>query len=68
MPAHPTNTQMFLDRLRNASPNNTYVMESFDVTALYTNVSNDSALQATHELLIGLDASNQMVQLDCGSN
>ncbi|KAJ1370586.1 hypothetical protein KIN20_032346 [Parelaphostrongylus tenuis] len=34
------------------NPNNAYVMESFDVTALYTNVSNDSALQATHELLI----------------
>ncbi|KAJ1347706.1 hypothetical protein KIN20_002838 [Parelaphostrongylus tenuis] len=43
---------MLLDRLRNANPNNAYVMESFDVTALYTNVPNDSALQATHELLI----------------
>ncbi|KAJ1349289.1 hypothetical protein KIN20_004781 [Parelaphostrongylus tenuis] len=43
---------MFLDRLRNANPNNAYVMESFDVTALNTNVSNDSALQVTHELLI----------------
>ncbi|KAJ1347990.1 hypothetical protein KIN20_003196 [Parelaphostrongylus tenuis] len=44
--------KMILDRLRNANPNNVYVMESFDVTALYTNVSNDSALQATHELLM----------------
>ncbi|EYC17360.1 hypothetical protein Y032_0031g2425 [Ancylostoma ceylanicum] len=26
-------------------------MESFDVTSLYTNVSNDSAMQAAHEFL-----------------
>ncbi|VDM58236.1 unnamed protein product [Angiostrongylus costaricensis] len=52
MPAHLTNTQMFLDRLRNARPNSAYVVESFDVTALYTNVSNDSAIQAINELLI----------------
>ena len=43
---------MFLDRLHNASPNNAYVMESFDVTAHYTNVSNDSAIQAISELLV----------------
>ncbi|KAJ1358553.1 hypothetical protein KIN20_017004 [Parelaphostrongylus tenuis] len=43
---------MFMDRLSNATPNNVYVMESFDITALYTNVSNECALQATHELLI----------------
>uniref|UniRef100_A0A0K0CZ23 Reverse transcriptase domain-containing protein n=1 Tax=Angiostrongylus cantonensis TaxID=6313 RepID=A0A0K0CZ23_ANGCA len=43
---------MLLDRLRNAQPNNAYVMESFDVTALYTNVSNDSAMQAIRELFI----------------
>ncbi|KAJ1354034.1 hypothetical protein KIN20_010834 [Parelaphostrongylus tenuis] len=43
---------MFADRLRNAKLINTYVIETFDATALYTNVSNDSALQATHELLI----------------
>ncbi|VDM64741.1 unnamed protein product [Angiostrongylus costaricensis] len=42
---------MFLDRLRTAQPNSAYVMESFDVTALYTNVSNDSAMQAIFELL-----------------
>ena len=29
-----------------------YVMESFDVTSLYTNVSKDSALQAVSEILI----------------
>ncbi|KAJ1366256.1 hypothetical protein KIN20_026870 [Parelaphostrongylus tenuis] len=47
-PAHLTNTQVNLDRIRNAKPNNAYVMESFDVCipipALYTNVSIDSAL------------------------
>ncbi|VDM63512.1 unnamed protein product [Angiostrongylus costaricensis] len=42
---------MFLDRLRTAQPNSACVMESFDVTALYTNVSNDSAMQAIFELL-----------------
>ena len=42
---------MFPDRLRNASLNSAYVMESFDVNALYTNVSNDSAMQAIFELL-----------------
>ncbi|VDM63086.1 unnamed protein product [Angiostrongylus costaricensis] len=51
IPAHLTNIQIFLDRLRNARPKSAYVMESFDVTALYTNVSNDSAMQAIRELL-----------------
>ena len=60
IPAHLTNTQMFLDRLRNASPNSAYVMESFDVTALYTNVSNDSAIQAINELLIQHEGSINM--------
>ncbi|KAJ1357691.1 hypothetical protein KIN20_015885 [Parelaphostrongylus tenuis] len=58
IPAHLTNTQILLDRLRNANPNNAYVMESCLYTNVIrrlapdTNVSNDSALQATHELLI----------------
>ncbi|KAJ1356188.1 hypothetical protein KIN20_013856 [Parelaphostrongylus tenuis] len=43
---------MFLDRLRNASPSNAYVIESFDVAAFCTYVSNDSSVQATHELMI----------------
>ncbi|VDM55781.1 unnamed protein product [Angiostrongylus costaricensis] len=43
---------MFLDRLRNARLNSAYVVESLDVTALYTNVSNDSAMQDIKELLI----------------
>ncbi|VDM55386.1 unnamed protein product [Angiostrongylus costaricensis] len=51
IPAHITNTQRFLDRLHDALPKSAYVMESFDVTALYTNVSNDSAIQAIRKLL-----------------
>ncbi|EYC22134.1 hypothetical protein Y032_0017g3171 [Ancylostoma ceylanicum] len=42
---------MFLDHLRNARFDETCVMESFDVNSLYTNVSNDSAMQAVLELL-----------------
>uniref|UniRef100_A0A0K0CXK6 Fungal_trans domain-containing protein n=1 Tax=Angiostrongylus cantonensis TaxID=6313 RepID=A0A0K0CXK6_ANGCA len=60
IPAHLTNTQMFLDRLRNAEPNNAYVMESFVVTAFYTNVSNDSAMQAIRELLIQHEGATNM--------
>ncbi|EYB88370.1 hypothetical protein Y032_0248g83 [Ancylostoma ceylanicum] len=51
VPAHLKNTTMFLDHLRNAQFDNTCVMESFDVNSLYTNVSNDSAMQAILELL-----------------
>ncbi|KAJ1359893.1 hypothetical protein KIN20_018715 [Parelaphostrongylus tenuis] len=47
----PTQYKMFLDHLRCAKPNNSHVMESFDVSSLYTNVSNDSAVQAIFELL-----------------
>ncbi|VDM63292.1 unnamed protein product [Angiostrongylus costaricensis] len=43
---------MLLDRLRTAQPNSACVMESFDVTALYTNVSNDYAVQAILALLM----------------
>ncbi|VDM64669.1 unnamed protein product [Angiostrongylus costaricensis] len=43
---------MFLDRLRTEQHSSAYVMEFFDVTALYTNVSNDSTMQAILELLI----------------
>ncbi|EYB89038.1 hypothetical protein Y032_0237g3247 [Ancylostoma ceylanicum] len=42
---------MFLDRLRNTNITENCVMESFDVTALYTNVSNDSAMEAVFEML-----------------
>ncbi|KAK6763666.1 hypothetical protein RB195_024115 [Necator americanus] len=51
IPAHLTNTRMFLDHLRTAQLTRDCVMESFDVEALYTNVSNDSAIQAMFELL-----------------
>ncbi|EYC41153.1 hypothetical protein Y032_0580g254 [Ancylostoma ceylanicum] len=51
VPAHLKNTTMFLDHLRNSQFDNSCVMESFDVNALYTNVSNDSAMQAVLELL-----------------
>ncbi|KAJ1356523.1 hypothetical protein KIN20_014254 [Parelaphostrongylus tenuis] len=51
IPTHLPNTKMFLDHLRCAKPNNSHVMESFDVSSLYTNVSNDSAMEAIFELL-----------------
>ncbi|VDM61995.1 unnamed protein product [Angiostrongylus costaricensis] len=60
IPAHLTNTQMFLDRLRTAQPNSACVMESFDVAALYTNVSNDSAMQAIFELLTQHEGETNM--------
>ncbi|EYC22130.1 hypothetical protein Y032_0017g3168 [Ancylostoma ceylanicum] len=46
-----TNTQMFLNRLRTTKITGNCVVESFDVNALYTNVSNDSAMQAIFEVL-----------------
>ncbi|EYC42711.1 hypothetical protein Y032_0521g2875 [Ancylostoma ceylanicum] len=52
IPSHLTNTQMFLNRLRSMQLEHNCVVESFDVTALYTNVSNERALQAIFELLI----------------
>ncbi|XGW28254.1 hypothetical protein V3C99_008224, partial [Haemonchus contortus] len=48
---------MFLDKLRAASLRPNYVMESFDVTSLYTNVSNNDAMQAILELLIEYESS-----------
>uniref|UniRef100_A0A0K0D584 Reverse transcriptase domain-containing protein n=1 Tax=Angiostrongylus cantonensis TaxID=6313 RepID=A0A0K0D584_ANGCA len=54
------NAQMFLDRLRNERPNNAYVMESLDVTALYINVSNDSAVQAIRKLLVQREGAINM--------
>ncbi|EYC22110.1 hypothetical protein Y032_0018g3720 [Ancylostoma ceylanicum] len=51
IPAHLTNTRMFLDRLQSTNITENCVMESFDVTALYTNVSNDSAMEAIFEML-----------------
>uniref|UniRef100_A0A7I4Y8Y3 Reverse transcriptase domain-containing protein n=1 Tax=Haemonchus contortus TaxID=6289 RepID=A0A7I4Y8Y3_HAECO len=51
IPSHLTNTQMFLDRLGALHLTGSCVMESFDVEALYTNVSNGSAMEAVVELL-----------------
>ncbi|XGW09965.1 hypothetical protein V3C99_011891 [Haemonchus contortus] len=51
IPAHLSNTRRFLDQLRETRFRRNHVIESFDVTSLYTNVSNGDALQATHELL-----------------
>ncbi|VDO28098.1 unnamed protein product [Haemonchus placei] len=42
---------MLLNKLSSASLHEECVMESFDVTPLYTNVSNEAALEAIYELL-----------------
>ncbi|KAK6737672.1 hypothetical protein RB195_020029 [Necator americanus] len=52
VPAHLSNTKMFIEHLRKARLDGDCVIESFDVTSLYTNVSIDAALQATSELLL----------------
>lgn len=53
IPSHLPNTNAFLERLRNARElGEGMVLESFDVTSLYTNVSNRDAVQAVHEILI----------------
>ncbi|VDP55761.1 unnamed protein product [Heligmosomoides polygyrus] len=51
VPAHLPNTHVFLEKLRRITVDDDVVMESFDVTALYTNVPKDSALQAVWEIL-----------------
>uniref|UniRef100_A0A7I4YDH9 Reverse transcriptase domain-containing protein n=1 Tax=Haemonchus contortus TaxID=6289 RepID=A0A7I4YDH9_HAECO len=51
VPAHLPNTNEFLDRLRSCRLQENCVVESFDVTALYTNVNNNEALQAVSEML-----------------
>uniref|UniRef100_A0A7I4Y0P3 Reverse transcriptase domain-containing protein n=1 Tax=Haemonchus contortus TaxID=6289 RepID=A0A7I4Y0P3_HAECO len=51
IPAHLTNTNMLLEKLLNVDLQENVVIESFDVTSLYTNVSNEAALEATFELL-----------------
>ncbi|KAK6748598.1 hypothetical protein RB195_001303 [Necator americanus] len=43
---------MFIEHLRKAHLDGDCVVESFDVTSLYTNVSIDATLQATSELLL----------------
>uniref|UniRef100_A0A7I4Z2R7 Reverse transcriptase domain-containing protein n=1 Tax=Haemonchus contortus TaxID=6289 RepID=A0A7I4Z2R7_HAECO len=51
IPSHLSNTGQFLDRLRACRFQRDCVVESFDVSALYTNVSNNDALQAVSEML-----------------
>ncbi|KAK6732228.1 hypothetical protein RB195_016547 [Necator americanus] len=52
VPAHLSNTNMFLEQLKRARSEKECVIESFDVTSLYTNVSNGAAMQAVFELLV----------------
>lgn len=52
VPAHLPSTRAFLGKLRNTHLEGSSVMESFDVTSLYTNVSNDDAMQAVHEIIV----------------
>ncbi|KAK6736669.1 hypothetical protein RB195_019395 [Necator americanus] len=47
IPSHLSNTHHFLERLRNARVEGNCVIESFDVTSLYTNVKNSEALQVS---------------------
>ncbi|KAK6735982.1 hypothetical protein RB195_018944 [Necator americanus] len=51
IPSHLSNTHHFLERLRNAGVEGNCVIESFDVTSLYTNVKNSEALQALSEMI-----------------
>ncbi|KAK6733433.1 hypothetical protein RB195_017272 [Necator americanus] len=51
IPSHLSNTHHFLERLRNARVEGNCVIESFDVTSLYTNVKNSEALQALSEMI-----------------
>ncbi|VDO68342.1 unnamed protein product [Heligmosomoides polygyrus] len=60
IPAHLSNTNMFLESLRRTQLSATCVMESFDVAALYNNVSNDSAMEAILELLSQHQGANNM--------
>ncbi|EYC06837.1 hypothetical protein Y032_0073g732 [Ancylostoma ceylanicum] len=51
VPAHLSNTYEFINCLRNTKFEEDSVIESFDVTSLYTNVQNSEALQALSEML-----------------
>lgn len=50
VPSHLTNTNKFLELLRSSNLNESGVVESFDVTSLYTNVQNEGDLQALSEM------------------
>ncbi|KAK6732749.1 hypothetical protein RB195_016858 [Necator americanus] len=60
VPAHLSSSGNFLKHLRSTSFERECVVETFDVTSLYTNVSNDVAMQAVHELLTQRQASLNM--------
>ncbi|KIH63441.1 hypothetical protein ANCDUO_06258 [Ancylostoma duodenale] len=49
--AHLCNTKTFLDHLRVALLGEECVNEPFDVTSLYTNIANESTMQAAYEFL-----------------
>ena len=51
VPSHLSNTQQFMLQLQNTNFRAESVIESFDVTSLYTNVTVDDALQAISEML-----------------
>ena len=55
--AHLTNTNQFLEHLRRTNFDQHCVMESFDVTSLYTNVSNSDAMEALSGMLEEYDRS-----------
>ncbi|XGW09626.1 hypothetical protein V3C99_011701 [Haemonchus contortus] len=66
IPSHLTNTHMFLDQLRRVRLSETCAMESFDVESLYTNVSNDAAMEAVLELLSQHESTVNMHGLSIG--
>ena len=51
VPSHLANTRQFMELLRNTNFGSQSIVESFDVTSLYTNVHIDAALQAVSQLL-----------------
>ncbi|EYC10589.1 hypothetical protein Y032_0054g2445 [Ancylostoma ceylanicum] len=51
VPSHLPNTNHFLEQLHNAKFEGNCVVESFDVTSLYTNLQKSEALQALSEML-----------------
>ncbi|VDO86062.1 unnamed protein product [Heligmosomoides polygyrus] len=66
IPSHLPNTEVFLQVLSTIRVEDGYVMESFDVSSLYTNVSKESALQAVSEILTEQQASLNSYDLSIG--
>lgn len=74
VPSHLENTEKLLDRSRSCRFPQHCVIESIDVTALYTNVDNVAALQALSEMLdehessgvtFGLRKSHMILVKEC---